>query len=616
MIRPVPATLASRFLLTLLLTAVVPFLLFGWFSLRAMRGFVDEQVLSVFLPQLARDHAHKIEDRLLQITQACAIVREMAHTAAEGALSSFEERVDPVPDLLDNFLDLLVLADPGGSIVFWREGLRLDPTTHSRRAALIPEQVGDTAWFQRGQRGGTTWLSWARSPYLHRGLEHRSMNPADYHLGLVIDVPWSEGRPGVLLALIRWPEVQQVLDDARQVLAEAGLRSAQVFLVDRTGLVQACTDRSRYGLPLDPPELWQAMVADGSGRTTFTSAQGIPFSAGFARVGRAPDPTWVFGFYLPAAELFATSTAFEQGLALALLATVLILALWALLASRAIARPVQRLVSATDRIAHGELDVRVPEQGAREFEELGRSFNRMARDLAEGRLRLQVAERQSAWAEMARQVAHEVKNPLTPMRMVAQLLLQARREGSPRADELAERLAQTVLAQTAALDKIASDFRQFAGSPVVLREVMPVAELLAQVQRSCGPLLEGGGLELAVELSATAATARVNVDRRELGRVFLNLLQNAQQASARRVEIRCEQAGDRLEFTVTDDGTGVPEQVRLRLFEPYFTTRSSGTGLGLAICRRVVEAHGGEITLLGSAAGRTSFRLLLPVAAS
>src|SRR5262245_10876377 len=138
MIRPVPATLASRFLLTLLVTAVVPFLLFGWFSLRAMRGLVDEQVLSVFLPQLARDHARKVEDRLLQITQACAIVREMAHTAADGSLASFEEQVDPVPELLDNFLDLLVLADPSGSVVFWREGHRLDPTTHGRRLALIP----------------------------------------------------------------------------------------------------------------------------------------------------------------------------------------------------------------------------------------------------------------------------------------------------------------------------------------------------------------------------------------------------------------------------------------------------------------------------------------------
>jgi signal transduction histidine kinase len=614
MIRSVPATLASRFLLTLLLTAITPFLLFGWFSLRAMRGLIDEQVVSVFLPQLARDHAKKIEDRLQQIAQACAIVREMARTALDRpeALVDFETQVDPVPDLLDNFLDLLLLARPDGAVAYWQEGHRLDPTTRGRRAALIPKQVGDMTWFERGQRGGTTWLSWSRSPYLHGGLEHRSMNPADYHLGLVLDVPRPQGPPGVLLALIRWPEVQQVLDRAREVLAGAGFPSAQVFLADRQGLVQACTDRSRYGLPLDPPELWQAMVAEPGGRTTFADASGTPFGAGFARVGSAPDPTWLLGLFLPTAELFAPSRSFERGLVLALLATVLILAIWALMASRAIARPVQRLARATERIAHGELDVRVAEGGAREFTELGRAFNRMARDLAEGRERLKVAERQAAWAEMARQVAHEVKNPLTPMRMAAQLLLQARREGDPRADELAERLAQNVMAQTEALDRIASDFRQFAGAPVAQREVVPVPELLAEVRR-VWPLPEDG-LELLVEVTPAAAVLRVAVDRRELGRVFLNLLQNAQQASARCVTIAGDVDGTRAAFTIVDDGSGVPEAARARLFEPYFTTRSSGTGLGLAICRRVVEAHGGEIALLGSEPGRTAFRILLPQA--
>lgn len=615
MIGAVPATLASRFLLTLLLTAVLPFLLFGWFALRAMRGLIDEQVVAVFLPQLAQDHAQKIENRLQQIFQACTVVREIARTALQQPdLEDFEEQVELVPDLLDNFLDLLLLAAPDGRVVYWQDGQLLDPTTRSRRAALIPARVDDAAWFQRAQsQGGAFWLPWGRSPYLHRGLEVRSMNPADHHLGLVLDVPRPDGRSGVLLALVRWPEVQRILDAARAVLAnEAGFPSAEVFLAGPTGRVQACTDRSRYGQPLDPPELWQAIVAATGGRAAFQDSAGRAHRAGFARLGQDPQRQWVLGLHMPTDELFATSTAFERGLALALLATVLILALWALFASRAIARPVQRLAAATERIAHGELAVAVPEVGAREFVDLGRAFNRMARDLAEGRERLKAAERQAAWAEMARQVAHEVKNPLTPMRMAAQLLLRARREGDARADAIAERLARTVLAQTEALDKIASDFRHFAGAPELHREAVAAAALLEQVRIACGSLLEDGSLTIVIDLADGDAV--VQADRREIGRVFFNLLQNAHQAGARQVGIRGRRDAGHLELTVTDDGRGVPDEARAHLFEPYFTTRSSGTGLGLAICRRIVEAHGGEIQLVRSEPGQTVFRLALPLA--
>ena len=281
-----PISLASRFLVTLVVTAILPLLAYGWFSLRSMRAQIDEQVVRVFLPQLAADHAQKIEAALGRVDQACAVVREIARRALDSAveMAAFAEQIELVPDLLDNHLDLLMLADADGRVVYWQDGQRLDPNAHERRAALIPATVADTGWFQRAQQlRGMQFLPWGRSPYLHRGLEHRSMDPASHHLGIVLDVPRPVGPPGVLFALLRWAEVQRILDDAREVLArQAHLPSAMVFLVGRDGIVQAHTDRSAYGQQLEPAALvGQLTSATTTGRAEFTALDGGRWRAGF-----------------------------------------------------------------------------------------------------------------------------------------------------------------------------------------------------------------------------------------------------------------------------------------------------------------------------------------------
>jgi nitrogen fixation/metabolism regulation signal transduction histidine kinase len=300
----------------------------------------------------------------------------------------------------------------------------------------------------------------------------------------------------------------------------------------------------------------------------------------------------------------------------AIAVTLLVLAVWSMLASRAIVQPVRELVGATGRVAAGDLEVRVPASGGAELGELAASFNRMAEDLAQGRARLALAEREKAWAEMARQVAHEIKNPLTPMRMAAQLLLRARREGDARADAIAERLARTVEEQTQELDRIASDFRQFAGAPSRTVESVELDSLVGEVRTAAVALFEAGQLQLSVELHAPGA--RVQVDRRELQRVFVNLLQNAAQAAGGKVAVRMDTSvvGGRARIVVRDDGPGIPQEVQARLFEPYFTTKTSGTGLGLAICRRIVEQCGGAIRLESTGASGSAFCIELPLSSA
>jgi signal transduction histidine kinase len=610
-------SLASRFLVTLLATCVLPLLVFGWFTLRGVRELIDSQVIATYVPRLAADQARKIDDRLEQILQACSFVREVMRRplASPGARAAFAEQVELVPDLLDNFLDLLLLVDGEGQVVQKQYGRRLDPNWQELRAARIPASVAGTEWFRRAQQqGGTILLPWGRSDFLNPAARLQSMDPASHHLGLVMDVPLEDGPAGALLALVRWPEVQWVLDETRAVLVREGrFPSAQVFLVGPEGIVYAHTDRSRYGQLLEPAELRAAALATEVGRAAFTDAAGRPHRCGLRRLARGPEWSWTLCLTIPEDELFAATDAFARVLVAAIAVTLVVLVVWSLVASRAIVRPVRDLVAATGRVARGDLAVHVPAGGGPELGGLAASFNQMAAELAAGRERLALAEREKAWAEMARQVAHEIKNPLTPMRMAAQLLQRARREQDPRADEIAERLARTVQQQTEALERIASDFQQFAGAP--RRELQDVAldQFLGDVRAAAADLFASGRLRLELHLAAPGASVRI--DRRELQRVFVNLLQNAAQAAPAGVTVRIESAVDGARGLVrfADDGPGIPPAAQARLFEPYFTTRTAGTGLGLAICRRIVEAHGGSIRLEAAGPRGTVFRIDLPL---
>jgi signal transduction histidine kinase len=201
------------------------------------------------------------------------------------------------------------------------------------------------------------------------------------------------------------------------------------------------------------------------------------------------------------------------------------------------------------------------------------------------------------------------------MRMTAQLLQRARSDKDPRADQVADRLARTVLEQTAALDRIANDFRSFAGIAPAQKSVVLADGWLEELCDQTARLFEDRSLTF--EFVGDAGEARLALDQGSMARVFVNLVQNAIEASGGPVHVRMASklAGDKVAVTIIDDGPGVPADVRDKLFDPYFTTKSSGTGLGLAICRRLVEAHGGSIRLVATEPGETQFAIELPISA-
>jgi signal transduction histidine kinase len=223
----------------------------------------------------------------------------------------------------------------------------------------------------------------------------------------------------------------------------------------------------------------------------------------------------------------------------------------------------------------------------------------------------------AAWAEMARAIAHEIKNPLTPIQLSTEHLERLLRDrGVLPASDL-DACLSTVKKQVRALYDIAGEFSAYAKLPALdprpLDPATFVREVLAPYRAASPP-----GIEL--EERYDAGVARVAIDARVLGRALINLIENALQAMPAGGRLTTAVSTDRatggVEISVSDTGAGITPDVRRRLFEPYFSTKSSGTGLGLAIVRRAVEAHGGTIEVDSGREGGATFRLVLPSASA
>jgi nitrogen fixation/metabolism regulation signal transduction histidine kinase len=298
------------------------------------------------------------------------------------------------------------------------------------------------------------------------------------------------------------------------------------------------------------------------------------------------------------------------------LASVVFFGLAAVLAqsmARRISGPLRDLTQATQRVAEGDLEARVTATSRDELRALVEAFNRMAGDLDRQRRALERSNRVAAWAEMARQVAHEVKNPLTPIQLSAEHL--RRVFGDPGVDFKAtlETCTQTILKQVRTLRGIVTEFSAFARPPAPVLERQDLPTLVGEALRPYQPALPPG-VTLTVE--TTDGVPAVMADRRLLERAVVNLVENALQAvgddGSIRVRMRSAEAGRRAEIEIEDTGAGIDAAVKDRLFEPFFSTKTSGSGLGLALVKRIAEDHGGGVSLEPAPGRGTRAVLWLP----
>lgn len=286
--------------------------------------------------------------------------------------------------------------------------------------------------------------------------------------------------------------------------------------------------------------------------------------------------------------------------------------LFALLAgtllSNRITQPIEELSNAAREVGRGNLDVRLAPRTQDEVGDLVEVFNDMTEELSESRERIARAERIAAWREIARRVAHEIKNPLFPIQMSMETLKKSYDKKHPKLDEIVEESTRTVLEEVRALNRIVTEFSEFARLPAPQRRPLPVRELLTHVHglyKDAGVEIDGDGID---------ALPPVSVDREQLQRALINLVKNAIEAIGEgpgsvRLSARARDEG--IEISVSDTGPGIPRDVREKLFTPYFTTKSTGTGLGLAIVDRIVTEHEGRVDVDSEDTG-TTFRIWIP----
>jgi signal transduction histidine kinase len=309
-----------------------------------------------------------------------------------------------------------------------------------------------------------------------------------------------------------------------------------------------------------------------------------------------------------AAEAQALST-FLRAL-LAVVALGLGLSLWlGLFAARLVTRPVEALAEGARRLERGEFEARVQVHVSGELGALVRAFNQMAENLDGVTKRLVATERIAAWQEIARRLAHELKNPLTPIRMSLETLLAAKEQGPQRLAALFEESARPMLEEVDRLARTVDAFVRFARLPKPIPAPLELSEWASQVSALQLQGLPGIHAELQL-----AHEVWVKADRDQLTQVLVNLLKNAAEAMPEggTVTVTSRQEGPEAFLEVRDSGPGISEAIRAQLFTPYFTTKAEGTGLGLAISSRICQEHGGALELLPPQGKGSVFRVRLP----
>jgi nitrogen fixation/metabolism regulation signal transduction histidine kinase len=222
------------------------------------------------------------------------------------------------------------------------------------------------------------------------------------------------------------------------------------------------------------------------------------------------------------------------------------------------------------------------------------------------------AERQAAWGEVARRLAHEIKNPLTPIQLSAERLQHKLSEKLDESDaKLLRRATQTIVSQVSAMKNMVSDFANYARGPAMKLSRLEVHRLIKEVLG----LYETSAIHILLKLDASQS--EVNGDATRLRQVMHNLLQNAQDAlqgvDQPQIKLQTESQNGEIHLAVEDNGAGFPESVLSRAFEPYMTTKAKGTGLGLAIVKKIVEEHGGRITIENIVSGGARVNIVLPL---
>ncbi|MCH7680202.1 HAMP domain-containing protein [candidate division KSB1 bacterium] len=277
--------------------------------------------------------------------------------------------------------------------------------------------------------------------------------------------------------------------------------------------------------------------------------------------------------------------------------------------SRKITSPLLSLVKGTKKIAGGDWDYRVKADSKDEVGDLVDAFNTMITTLKEKQDQVVSLEKMAAWREIARILAHEIKNPLTPIQLTVQQMKDKYEGDDPEYSRLLEECSEIVTDEIESLRTLVREFSEFARMPKLSLAPGDFNELIEEVRK----LYPNNNISLELE----SALPELNFDHEKMRRVIINLIENGLDSISEKgegnIRIRTNLKDKMAVMYCADTGNGIPDETREKIFEPYFSTKKSGMGLGLAIVKRIIEEHGGRISVESKEGEGTKFEIELPV---
>lgn len=286
---------------------------------------------------------------------------------------------------------------------------------------------------------------------------------------------------------------------------------------------------------------------------------------------------------------------------------ILLIIIFSTILANQISYPIRKLTNATKAVAAGNLNISVDENIRGEISELVDGFNIMVKELDKNQKELAEMEREAAWRDMAKQVAHEIKNPLTPMKLAVQQLIAAKQDNSPKYEDIFNKVTDTVIKQIDILKNIASEFSNFAKMPDLKKEKVNLVDTINNVTN----LYSDGRIEIIHILEKN--NCLVEADSEQLQRTLVNLIRNSIQASADKVYFIINSNPEYIMLKVKDNGQGIPGNIKHRIFDANFTTKIEGMGLGLHMAKRFFDLIGAELSIEETSSQGTTLIIKFPV---
>ncbi|MCX6579563.1 MAG: ATP-binding protein [Candidatus Aminicenantes bacterium] len=525
--------------------------------------------------------------------------------------------------------DLLLLVGPEGQPVACSsikpDGSSLDRDT---LAKLFSRNYSNEPWFRESMAGKMARVDHHMTDLLPKN-SHGGEDPAgNYYIGFAGPVKcytFNRDHIGVIYVLVNWKHIQQLMDVPRIKAYFSGLVKdkepspyAWIWGADAETIL-AHQDRSLYGEKIGGPRVnLPQMVADArssrSGLYREYEFRGQRKNAAYQHCNgpnRGPLDSgfgWVVGVGIDNDDIYAMAGELKRLLYTSTALVSLLVILWIMMVARRTAKPILALQKHIRKVSNGNLEPHTHVGTGDEISDLADDFNRMILELKEKREQLIKVEKNAAWREMARQISHDIKNALTPIKLSVDLLKQSCDDRSPNYQQILRQTLQLIDGQITNLQKIAVDFHEFTGGRRSILEKCDLEAVMSEVLDLDSAWAKELGIRIQVEtVNAAESTPgkpgdnKINVyaDCMKLHRVLTNIVANAFQAmpGGGTLTVSIYKQDNMAILEIRDTGVGIPDDVRAHLFEPYFTTRSKGTGLGLAIAKRVLEEIDGTIAL-------------------